>query len=110
MNGPGRLFAVIRVRGAAWQAGREMHKQPAWREHAAFMNGLAESRFIVLGGPLADGRRVLHIVEAVSETAIRERFSKDPWETMSLLRTESVEPWTVLLDRDAGDQPAVDRQ
>ena len=104
------LFAVIRVRGAAWQAGREMQKQPAWREHADFMNGLAESRFIVLGGPLEDGQRVLHIVEANSEAAVRERFSKDPWETMSLLRTESVEAWTVLLDRNAGVQPAVGRQ
>ena len=107
MNAPTGLFAVIRVRGSAWQVNREMQKQPAWREHAAFMNGLADCRFIVLGGPLGDGRRVLHIVEAVSETAIRERFSQDPWEAMSLLRTESVEAWTVLLDRDAGDQPTV---
>ena len=40
-------------------------------------------------------------VRAVSEIVIRERFSTDPWEAMSLLRTESVEPCTVLLDRDA---------
>ena len=101
MSASPRLFAVIRVRGTAWQADRAMQKQLAWSEHATFMNGLAESRFIVLGGPLGDGQRVLHIVEAVSEIAIRERFSTDPWEAMSLLRTESVEPWTVLLDRDA---------
>ena len=80
-----------------------MQEQLAWREHAAFMNGLAESRFIVRGGPLGNGQRVLHIVEAASESAIRERLATDPWETMSLLRTESVEAWTVLLDRDARD-------
>ena len=58
------LFAVIRVRGAAWQSDRPMREQQAWPEHAAFMNGLAASRFIVLGGPLGNGERVLHIVEA----------------------------------------------
>src|SRR5262245_9096888 len=99
------FFAVIRVRGPAWQADRVMHEQPAWREHAAFMNGLAESRFIVLGGPLGDGQRVLLIVEAGSAAAARRVFAQDPWETLSLLRTDSVEPWTVLLDRDAERQP-----
>ncbi len=101
-----RLFAVIRVRGSAWQADRAMQEQRAWGEHAAFMNGLAESRFIVRGGPLGEGQRVLHIVEADSEPAIRQRFSEDPWEAMSLLRTESVELWRVLLDRDATNQPS----
>jgi uncharacterized protein YciI len=78
-----------------------MREQQAWREHAEFMNGLAVSRFIVLGGPLGTGERVLHIVEAESERAVRERLAQDPWETMSLLRTDTVEPWTVLLDRNA---------
>lgn len=105
MTTPPRLFAVIRVHGPAWQAGRPMQEQSAWREHAKFMNGLAQHRFIVLGGPLGDGERVLHIVEAPSELAVRERLAEDPWETMSLLRTERVEPWHVLLDRDAMTQP-----
>ncbi len=99
------LFAVIRIRSAAWQSDRPMREQQAWAEHAAFMNALAASRFIVLGGPLGNGERVLHIIEAESERVIRERFAEDPWERMSLLRTESVEPWNVLLDRKAQAQP-----
>jgi len=99
------LFAVVRVRGAAWQSDRPMREQQAWSEHAAFMNGLAASRFIVLGGPLGNGERVLHIVEAESERAVRERLAHDPWERMSLLRTDSVESWDVLLDRNASHQP-----
>jgi uncharacterized protein YciI len=102
---PQSLFAVIRVRGVRWRADRQMREQQAWQEHAAFMNGLAESRFIVRGGPLGAGERVLHIVEAESEEAIRERLAQDPWETMGILRTESVEPWQVLLDRDAQSRP-----
>jgi uncharacterized protein YciI len=99
------LFAVIRVRGTEWQAGRNMREQKAWLEHAAFMNGLAESRFIVRGGPLGDGSRILHIIDAQSEQAIRERLAQDPWEAMGILRTDSVEPWRVLLDRDAQTKP-----
>jgi len=99
------LFAVVRVRGPQWRVDRPMREQQAWSEHAAFMNGLAASRFIVRGGPLGDGGRVLHIVEAESEQAIRERLSQDPWEIMGILRTESVEQWKVLLERDAQNQP-----
>ena len=102
---PQGLFAVIRVRGTQWRADRQMREQQSWSEHAAFMNALAERRFIVRGGPLGDGQRVLHIVEAESEQAIRERLAQDPWEVMGILRTESVEPWQVLLDRDAQSQP-----
>ena len=100
-----KLFIVIRVRGTQWQVDRPMREQEAWPEHAAFMNGLAEGRFIVRGGPLGDGQRVLHIVEAHSEQAIRECLAQDPWEAMGILRTESVEPWEVLLDRDAQTRP-----
>jgi uncharacterized protein YciI len=82
-----------------------MREQQAWSEHAAFMNDLASKRFIVLGGPLGNGERVLHIVEAESEHAVRERLAADPWERMSLLRTVSVESWNVLLDRNAPHQP-----
>ena len=85
-----------------------MREQEAWPEHAAFMNALASSRFIVQGGPLGDGERVLHIVEAESKNSIRARLAEDPWERMSLLHTETVERWNVLLDRDAADQPSAD--
>ena len=96
MSGLPSFFATIRVRGPAWQSERPMREQHAWSEHAAFMNGLAASRFIVLGGPLGNGERVLHIVEAESERAVRDRFAQDPW---------GVEPWSVLLDRNAQHQP-----
>jgi uncharacterized protein YciI len=82
-----------------------MREQPGWPEHAAFMNALAASRFIVRGGPLSDGQRVLHIVEAESEQAVRDRLAQDPWEAMGMLRTQSVDPWQVLLDRDVQGQP-----
>jgi hypothetical protein len=48
-------FAVLRERGAAWDASRPLAEQPGWDEHASFMNALAEEGFVVLGGPLGDG-------------------------------------------------------
>jgi uncharacterized protein YciI len=80
-----------------------MREQAGWDDHARFMDGLADEGFIVLGGPLADGRDTLHIVEAESEEAIRARLAEDPWAPNGMLTPVSIEGWTILLDgRRAG--------
>ena len=65
--------------------------------HAAFMDGLVEDGFIILGGPLADEHRVLHAVEAESEDAVRATFARDPW-SETHLHIDMIEPWTLRLD------------
>jgi uncharacterized protein YciI len=92
-------YAVVRERGSAWDTTRPMREQDAWAEHAAFMDGLADSGFVVLGGPLGDGRNTLLIVDSESEDAIHARLATDPWTPMDLLRVTKVEPWHVLLGR-----------
>jgi uncharacterized protein YciI len=90
-------FVVSRERGPAWDGARPMREQDGWDDHAAFMDALADEGFIVLGGPLGDGdRRFLHIVDAESAEAIRERLAADPWESRQLA-TFDVQPWQVLL-------------
>jgi uncharacterized protein YciI len=89
---------VYRERGGPWDWTRDLRQQVLWDEHARFMDELVESGFVVLGGPLADERRVLHIVSADSEAAVHARFAADPWTANGMLTTTSVEPWTVLLD------------
>jgi uncharacterized protein YciI len=74
-----------------------MREQAGWDEHAAFMDGLAAEGIIVLGGPLGDGSRAMHVVEAASEEEIEGRLAEDPWTPMRLLRTRSIEPWEILL-------------
>jgi uncharacterized protein YciI len=74
-----------------------MREQQSWDEHAAFMDGLVDDGFVVLGGPL-DERDVLLVVEAESEAAVRERFATDPWIENGMLEITAVRPWTVLLD------------
>jgi hypothetical protein len=92
-----RYFVVVREPGPAWVHGRPRVEQDAWGEHADFMNGLAEGGFVVLGGALGDGARILLIVDADGEHEIERRLADDPWTRMELLRVTSIEPWEVLL-------------
>jgi uncharacterized protein YciI len=92
------LYVVRLRRGGPWNWSRDMREQAGWAEHARFMDGLVEAGFIVLGGPLEGGRDTLHIVEAPSEVAIRERLKQDPWAANGMLHPASIERWIVLLD------------
>jgi uncharacterized protein YciI len=76
-----------------------MREQERWDDHAAFMDSLAAEGFIVLGGPLGDGSKFMHVVDAASEREIERRLEEDPWTPMRLLRLAGVEPWEVLLAR-----------
>lgn len=74
-----------------------MEEQSDWPAHAAYMDELVDTGFVVLGGPLADEHRVVQVVEAESEEAVRTTLARDPWfETH--LRIDAVEPWTLRLD------------
>jgi len=61
------------------------------------MDGLADSGFVVLGGPLADEQRVVLVVEAESEDAVRARLARDPWHETHL-RLDTIDRWTIRLD------------
>lgn len=90
-------FAVTRRRGPSWDPAKPMRAQRQWAEHAAFMNGLVDAGFILLGGPLAAGETVLLIVDAPDEREIHSRLSADPWTSLGLLELATIQPWTVLL-------------
>ena len=93
-------FAVLRERGPAWDGSRSMWEQDAWAEHAAFMDGLEEEGFVVLGGPLGDGElEFLFLVDAESTEAIHARLAADPWTPMGVIRIARVDPWQLLLGR-----------
>ena len=97
--GPGMAnFAVRLVHGPSWDPGRPIRGQDGWDEHAAFMDGLVEDGFIILGGPVGDGEQTLHAVEAADEGEIRTRLALDPWASAGLLRVGPVEPWALWLD------------
>jgi len=56
-----------------------LEEQSDWSAHAPFVDELVASGFVVLGGPLADARRVVLAVEAESEDAVRATLALDPW-------------------------------
>jgi uncharacterized protein YciI len=91
------FHVVIHRSGPEYDLTKPLEEQSGWREHADFMNGLEDAGFIVLGGPLSDEYRVVHVVEAESEHAIRETFARDPW-SETHLRIDSIDPWTIRLD------------
>jgi uncharacterized protein YciI len=92
------IFLVTEHReGPAWDPALPLRKQSGFAEHAAFMDALVAEGVVVPGGPLADEHRVVLVVNAESEQAVREWFQQDPW-MGSHLSIACIERWTILLD------------
>ena len=91
------FLVILRRSGPRYDHGRPLEEQIGWPEHAAFMDGLVETGFLVLGGPLADEIRTAHAIAAESEDAIRATFARDPW-SGTHLTVESIDRWTIRLD------------
>ena len=91
------FLLVLERSGPEYDLSRPLEEQSGWVEHAAFMDGLVETGFLVLGGPLSDEFRVAHAVEAESEDAVRATLARDPW-SESHLRVATIDPWTIRLD------------
>jgi len=91
------FHVVLRRSGPQWDPSRPMEEQSDWAAHASFMDGLVDEGFIVLGGPLADEQRVVHVVEAESEDAVHATLARDPWSETHLL-VDTIDPWTIRLD------------
>lgn len=92
------LFAVRLQRGGPYDFTRDVREQDGWDEHAGFMDALVADGFILLGGPLEGEREILHIVDAPTQEAVRERLAEDNWAANGMLTITSIVAWTVLLD------------
>ena len=95
------FLVVLRRSGPAWDPSRPMEEQSDWPAHASFMDGLVDEGFVILGGPLDDEQRVVHVVEADSEDAIRATLARDPWH-QTHLRIDTIDAWTIRLDGRRG--------
>jgi uncharacterized protein YciI len=91
-------FLVENAKGPAWDHSRRRREQEGWAEHAAFMDGLVEEGFIVLGGPIGegDGENTLLVISAPDEEAVRARLGEDPW-SGTVLTIDSIRPWSIWL-------------
>jgi hypothetical protein len=95
------FFVVLRRRGPQWDPARPMEEQSAWSAHADFMDALVDDGFVILGGPLEDEHRVVLVVEAESETSVRETLGRDPWSGSHLV-IDTIDRWTIRLDGRRG--------
>jgi hypothetical protein len=87
----------MRRSGPAYDHERPAEQQSGWTEHAAFMEALVDDGFVLLGGPLADQRRVVLAVRAQSQDDVLRRLGDDPWSGTHLV-AERVEEWTLRLN------------
>ena len=90
-------FVVERRSGPEWDTSLPLEGQSGWDAHAAFMDGLVDTGFVVLGGPLEDEHRVILVIEAASEADVRATLARDPWSESHLV-VASVDRWTIRLD------------
>jgi uncharacterized protein YciI len=91
-------FVVTEGCGPRWDPSRARREQDEWDAHASFMDRLVDEGFVVLGGPVGDGVRVLLVIEAESQRDLEARLAEDPWMSMEVLCIETIEPWEILLD------------
>jgi uncharacterized protein YciI len=91
------FLVTIHRSGPEFDHAKPLEEQSGWDEHAEFMDALVDDGFIVLGGPLGDEVRVMHVVEAESEEEIRSRLAQDPWSESHLV-IAAIDPWTIRLD------------
>jgi hypothetical protein len=101
-------FLVTRANGPDWDDSRQRREQPGWDEHAAFMDALVDDGFVLLGGPVGEDERVVLVVDAADKGEVVARLAADPWPP-EVLRTVSIEPWTVWLDGRTRDRGVVAR-
>ena len=92
------FLVLLRRSGPDYDHSKPLEEQSVWLDHAAFMDGLVDEGFIVLGGVLGDELRTAHAVEASSEDEIRESLARDPWSGTHLV-VDSIDPWTIRLQR-----------
>ena len=98
------FFALTMIHGPRWDDSRGIREQRAWDEHAAFMDGLVDDGFVILGGPIGDGKQTMLVIEATDELEVKQRLGEDPWAPMGLLQIGSLKPWTIWLDGRPGNR------
>ena len=90
-------YVVIPAAGAARALSIGTREQAFWNEHAAFIDGLVENGFIVLGGPFPDEGGEMIVVRAESEADVHTRLEPDPWFRNDILRIAGVHRWEIFI-------------
>jgi uncharacterized protein YciI len=92
-------FVVISSAGVHRDLSKGTREQTFWDEHAAFIDGLVEEGFILLGGPLPDEGGAIIVVYAETEADARAKLKDDPWYVNAVLNLDSIRRWEIFIDQ-----------
>src|SRR4051794_19822301 len=81
-----KLFVVLTTKTHPYDPAKPLEEQFEWDGHAAFMDELAASEFVALGGPFDDSPEALLIVRANDIDEVTARLAPDPWQKNGMLR------------------------
>ena len=76
-----KTFIVLSTAGVHRDLAKGSREQPYWDEHAAFIDGLVDEGFILMGGPLVDDGGAMLIVHAEDETPSARKCPTTPGTT-----------------------------
>lgn len=96
-----QTFIVISTAGPNRDLTRGTREQPFWDDHAAFIDGLVDERFIFLGGPLIDEGGAVIAVQAADESEVRAVLANDPWYQRGILTLAGIKRWQIFIDERA---------
>jgi uncharacterized protein YciI len=91
-------FFCTLLHGPSWDDSRGIRAQDGWEPHAAFMDGLVDDGFLIVGGPVGAGHYTAHLIESGDAAAVRARLAEDPWAVDGHLTLGTLEPWLLWLD------------
>jgi uncharacterized protein YciI len=100
------FFVAVNEGGPSWDPSRSRREQEGWREHAEFIDRLAEEGFFLLVGPVSPTKSIL-ILNATDEQEARSRLAKDPWREAGVLQLVSLEAWEVLVGKELLERPTL---
>lgn len=93
-----KTFVVLSTAGVQRELAKGTREQAYWDEHAAFIDGLVEAGFIMLGGPLTDEGGAMLVVWAESEDEIRAKLADDIWYQQGILELVAIKRWEIFID------------
>jgi uncharacterized protein len=93
-----RQRVVVRFRaGPTWDGG-SIREQPAWDDHAEWVDRLVDDGVFVMGGPFSDNSGSMVLFEGLSAVDVRRLLPTDPFMENGVFVLEDVREWTVFVD------------
>ena len=85
--------------GPTWTSGPP-EDQPAWAEHAEFIDDLIERGVFVMGGPWTNRLGSMSLWEGMDADEVRDVMQRDPFVLNGVVRRWYIREWREILGAD----------